>query len=230
MVRNQAHRSVMQRYIARGASGELKWNGTLFPTAASAQEADMSLRDYENFVFGACYCDREDPVTEWVRVHDEQERVIQWLNGRSDVKVVGPNVDLTLSVAGRTFINSDGKHNMPSGEVFTGPVEDSANGWVRFTYPAVHGGREVEGIELAFEDGKVVKAIAKKNEDYLLKMLDIDDGARYLGEFAIGTNFDIQKFTKNILFDEKIGGSFHMAVGTGTPIPAARTSRPSTGI
>ena len=124
---------------------------------------------------------------------------------------------LTLSVEGRTFINSDGKHNMPSGEVFTGPVEDSANGWVRFTYPAVHGGREVEGIELAFEDGKVVKATAKKNEDYLLQMLDIDDGARYLGEFAIGTNFGIQKFTKNILFDEKIGGSFHMAVGAGYP-------------
>ena len=177
----------------------------------------MSLRDYENFVYGACYCDREDPVAEWVRVHDEQERVVQWLKGRSQVKVVGPNVDLTLSVKGRTFINSDGKHNMPSGEVFTGPVEDSANGWVRFTYPAVHGGREVEGVELTFEGGKVVKATAKKNEDYLIRMLDIDEGSRYLGEFAIGTNFGIQKFTKNILFDEKIGGSFHMAVGAGYP-------------
>ena len=106
---------------------------------------------------------------------------------------------------------------MPSGEVFTGPVEDSANGWVRFTYPAIYGGREVEGVELTFEAGKVVKATARKNEAYLLQMLDSDEGSRYLGEFAIGTNFGIQKFTKNILFDEKIGGSFHMAVGAGYP-------------
>jgi len=106
---------------------------------------------------------------------------------------------------------------MPSGEVFTGPVEDSANGWVQFTYPAIRGGREVEGVSLEFEDGKVVKATAEKNEEYLLTQLDSDEGARYLGEFAIGTNYGIQKFTKSILFDEKIGGSFHMAVGAGYP-------------
>ena len=222
MVRNKANRGLMQTYIERGASGALKWNGSLFPTAASAQEADMSLRDYENFVYGACFCDREDPVAEWQRVHEEQARVIAWLKGREQVKVVGPSADLTLSVKDRVFINSDGHHNMPSGEVFTGPVEDSANGWVRFTYPAVHGGREVEGVELRFEGGKVVEATAKKNEDYLLRMLDLDEGARYLGEFAIGTNFGIQKFTKNILFDEKIGGSFHMAVGMGYPDTGSR--------
>ena len=182
----------------------------------------MSLRDYENFVYGACFCDREDPVAEWQRVHAEQERVVQWLKGREQVKVVGPNADLTLSVKGRTFINSDGHHNMPSGEVFTGPVEDSAEGWVRFTYPAVHGGREVEGVELRFEAGKVVEATATKNEDYLLRMLDLDEGSRYLGEFAVGTNFGIQKFTKNILFDEKIGGSIHMAVGMGYPDTGSR--------
>lgn len=216
-LRNQALRPLMQRYMERGATGELKWNGTLFPTPASAQEADMSTRDYEDFVYGACFCDREDPVAEWRRVHDEQERVVQWFKGREQVKVVGPNADLTLSVKDRVFINSDGHHNMPSGEVFTGPVEDSANGWVRFTYPAIYGGREVEGVELTFEAGKVVKATAKKNEAYLLHMLDTDAGSRYLGEFAIGTNFGIQKFTKNILFDEKIGGSFHMALGAGYP-------------
>ena len=221
-VRNQALRPLMQRYMERGASGELKWNGTLFPTPASAQEADMSTRDYEDFVYGACFCDREDPVAEWRRVHDEQERVVQWFKGRDQVRVTGPNADLTLSVKDRIFINSDGRHNMPSGEVFTGPVEDSASGWVRFTYPAVHGGREVEGVELHFEAGKVVKATAKKNEAYLLEMLDTDEGSRYLGEFAIGTNLGIQKFTKNILFDEKIGGSFHMALGMGYPDTGSR--------
>ncbi len=216
-VRNTAMRPLMRRYMERGASGELKWNGTLFPTPSSAQEADMSTRDYEDFVYGACFCDREDPVAEWQRVHDEQERVVEWFKGRDQVKVSGPNADLTLSVKDRIFINSDGHHNMPSGEVFTGPVEDSANGWVRFTYPAIYGGREVEGVELTFEAGKVVKATAKKNEAYLLQMLDTDEGSCYLGEFAIGTNFGIQKFTKNILFDEKIGGSFHMALGMGYP-------------
>ncbi|MGC9357023.1 MAG: aminopeptidase [Anaerolineae bacterium] len=215
--RQRAMQPLLRRYIERAAEGELKWVGTQFPTAAYAQEADMSLREYENFVYGACYCDREDPVAEWKRVHDEQARIVDWIEGRDRVEVKGPNADLTLSIAGRTFVNSDGHHNMPSGEVFTGPVEDSANGWVRFTYPAVTGGREVEGVELWFEEGRVVKATAKKNEAYLLQMLDSDEGARYLGEFAIGTNYGIQRFTKNILFDEKIGGSFHLAVGMGYP-------------
>ncbi len=216
-LRNKAMQPILRRYMERGGAGELKWNGTLFPTAAYAQEADMSLRDYEDFVYGACFCDREDPVAEWMRVHEEQQQAIRWLEGRKDVKITGPNADLTLSIEDRTFINSDGHHNMPSGEIYTGPVEDSANGWVHFTYPALTGGREVDGIELWFEDGKVVKAKARKNEPYLLRMLDTDEGSRYLGEFAIGTNFGIQRFTKNILFDEKIGGSFHLAVGAGYP-------------
>jgi len=114
-------------------------------------------------------------------------------------------------------VNSDGKHNMPSGEIFTGPVEDSVNGWVRFSYPAIRDGREVEGVELEFKDGKVVRASAEKNEDYLIRQLDTDAGARFLGEFAVGTNYQIQRFTKSILFDEKIGGTVHMAVGAGYP-------------
>jgi aminopeptidase len=222
VLRSQAMAPVNQRYMERGATGELKWNGTLFPTEAYAQEADLSLRAYEDFVYGACYCDHEDPVAEWQRVHDEQERVVQWLKGRRMVRITGPNADVTLSIEGRTFVNSDGHHNMPSGEVFTGPVEESIQGWVRFTYPAITGGREVEGIELWFEQGRVVKATAKKNEEYLLRMLDTDAGSRYLGEFAIGTNYGIQRFTKNILFDEKIGGSFHMAVGAGYPETGSR--------
>jgi aminopeptidase len=216
-LRSQAMMPVMRTYMQRGATGELKWCGTQYPTAAYAQEADMSLHDYQNFVYSACYCDQEDPVARWQEVHDVQQRLVDWLEGKRQVKVTGPNADLTLSIEGRTFINSDGHHNMPSGEIFTGPVEDSAEGWVRFTYPAVTSGREVTGIELWFEEGKVVKATAKKNEEFLHQMLDADEGARYLGEFAIGTNYGIQRFTKNILFDEKIGGSFHMAVGAGYP-------------
>jgi aminopeptidase len=131
--------------------------------------------------------------------------------------VKGPHVDLTLSIAGRTFINDDGHKNMPGGEIFTSPVEDSVNGWVRFSYPAIFHGREVEGIELRFEQGKVVAATAEKNEAFLISTLDTDEGARFLGEFAIGTNNGIQQFTKSLLFDEKIGGTIHMAVGRGFP-------------
>ncbi len=152
-----------------------------------------------------------------MRIHNEQQKVVDWLQGKNTVTVKSPNVDLTLSIEDRTFINSDGTNNMPSGEVFTGPVEDSVNGWVNYTYPAIHQGKEVEGIHLEFKDGKVVNATAEKNEEFMLAMLDTDEGSRYLGEFAIGTNYGIQKFTKSILYDEKIGGSFHMALGAGYP-------------
>ena len=146
-----------------------------------------------------------------------QQKLVDWLVGKEEIVVKGPNIDMQLSIAGRTFINSDGKRNMPSGEIFTGPVENSVNGWVRFSYPAIVAGREVSGVELRFEDGKVVEATAEKNEDFLLKTLDTDEGARYLGEFAIGTNNSIDRFTKSILYDEKIGGTIHMAVGRGYP-------------
>lgn len=213
----QAKQELMQIYMERAASGDLRWIVTQFPCSAYAQDADMSLRDYEDFVYGATYCDKDDPIAEWQRIHDEQQKVVDWLNGRKLVTVKSPNADISLSVEGRTFINSDGSNNMPSGEVFTGPVEDSVNGWVEYTYPAIEQGKEVDGIRLEFKDGKVVKATAKKNEEFLLAMLDSDEGARYLGEFAIGTNYGIQKFTKSILYDEKIGGSFHMALGAGYP-------------
>jgi aminopeptidase len=139
------------------------------------------------------------------------------MKGKSQVILRGPNVELTLSVKGRTFMNSFGTFNLPDGEIYTGPVEDSVDGWVKFTYPANYGGVSVEGAELTFSKGRVQKAKASKNQDYLLKTLEVDAGSRYLGEFAIGTNFDIQRFTGQILFDEKIGGSFHMALGAGYP-------------
>jgi aminopeptidase len=206
-----------ETHLRRSADGSLRWVGTQYPCPAYAQEADMSLRDYEDFVYSATFVDQENPLAEWQKVHVEQQRIIDWLKGKKIVTVKSPNADLVLSIEERTFINSDGKRNMPSGEVFTGPVEDSANGWVKFTYPAIRGGREVEGVRLEFQNGKVVKATAEKNETYLISQLDADAGARYLGEFAIGTNYGIQRFTKSILFDEKIGGSFHMAVGAGYP-------------
>jgi aminopeptidase len=216
-MRAKAHTELMQTFMRRSAAKEFKWCGTLFPTDAFAQDADMSLADFEDYVYGTTYADADDPVAEWQAIHDMQQKLVDWLKGKKRVEVKGPNIEMTLSIEDRTFINSDGTHNMPSGEIFTGPVEDSVNGWVKFTYPAVTHGREVEGIELRFEDGKVVSAKADKNEAFLLSQLDTDPGARYLGEWAIGTNKKIDRFIKNILFDEKIGGTIHMAVGAGYP-------------
>jgi len=216
-MRGVAHTELLKTYMRRVAENEMRWVGTQYPCPAFAQEADMSLSEYEDFVYGTTFADKEDPVAEWKRIHDEQQVIVEWLKGKKTVTVKSPNADITLSIDGRDFINSDGKKNMPSGEIYTSPIEDSANGWVNFTYPAIRAGREVEGVHLEFKDGKVVNASAKKNEPYLLTQLDSDEGARYLGEFAIGTNYGITKFTKSILFDEKIGGSFHMAVGAGFP-------------
>lgn len=213
----RARADLMRIYRQRGAKGELRWCGTLYPTAAHAQDAEMSLEEFEDYVYGATFADSDDPITEWRRIHEQQQRLVDWLKGKRQVVVRGPNVDLQLSIEGRTFINSDGTHNMPSGEIFTGPVEDSAEGWVRFTYPAVLDGREVSGVELRFEKGRVVEAKAEKNAGYLQQMLEVDAGARYLGEFAVGTNKRINRFIKNILYDEKIGGTIHMALGSGYP-------------
>jgi aminopeptidase len=216
-IQQGAYRELFETLSRRTASGEMRWVGTQYPCPAYAQDADMSLREFEDFVYAATFVDKDDPVAEWVKIHDEQQRLVDWLKGKKEVKVRSPHADLVLSIQDRSFINSAGKQNMPSGEIFTSPVEDSVNGWIEFTYPAITGGREVEGIRLEFGDGKVVSASAEKNEDYLLEMLDSDAGARYLGEFAIGTNYGITRFTKSILFDEKIGGTIHLALGMGFP-------------
>ncbi len=204
-------------YMRRAAEGELDWTLTLFPTDAYAQDADMDTEAYTDFVLAACKLDREDPVAAWMELRDEQQRLIDWLDGKKEIRLTSPDTDLTLSVEGRTWVNSDGRRNFPSGEIFTSPVEDSVNGKIRFSFPVVTAGRQIEDIRLRFENGKVVDATAAKNEEYLIQTLDTDPGARYLGEFAFGTNFDIQQFSKNILFDEKIGGTVHMAVGRGYP-------------
>jgi aminopeptidase len=209
--------SITEAQMRRGAEGKFKWVTTLYPTDAYAQDAGMSLKEYEDFVFKAAHAQEADPVAYWNGTSVEQQKAIDFLSDKSHVVLRGPNVDLTLSIKGRKFANSIGIYNMPDGEIFTGPIEDSVNGWVKFTYPAIYGGVAVEDAELTFSNGRVTTAKANKNEDYLLKMLESDAGSRYLGEFAIGTNRDITRFTGNILFDEKIGGSFHMALGAGYP-------------
>jgi aminopeptidase len=217
LISGAARSDLMKIYQNRSASKDLRWVITQFPTYAGAQEADMGLREFEDFVYRATFADKDDPVKEWKKVHDEQQHWVDWLKGKKQVEVRGKHAEISLSIEDRTFRNSDGDRNMPSGEIFTSPVEDSCNGWVEFTYPAVRMGREVKGVRLEFKDGKVVQASAEKGEDYLLTMLDMDEGARTLGEFAIGTNYGIDRFTKSILYDEKIGGSFHIAVGRGFP-------------
>lgn len=207
----------LETRMRRAAEGRMKWVGTLVPSEGLAQEAGMSFEDYENFVFGATFADREDPVAEWKKLGAMQQEKIDWLVGKKHIRLQGENIDLELSVDGRTFINACGERNMPDGEIFTGPVEDSVNGWVKFTFPSMLQGRMVEGIELRFVNGRVEEASSRTNQDLLYSQLDADAGSRYLGEFAIGTNFGIRDFTGQILFDEKIGGTVHMAVGAGYP-------------
>jgi aminopeptidase len=211
-----ARRPWVERFYDRVADKELKWVGTLYPTQASAMEAEMSLREYEDFVYGACLVHEPDPIAAWKRLSQEQQRLVDWLADKEEIHLIAPDTDLWLKVKGRRWENCDGRQNFPDGEVFTGPIEDSVNGHVRFSYPALYDGREVEDVRLWFEHGRVVKATAAKNEAFLLEMLDTDAGARVLGEFAFGTNQGIQRVTKNMLFDEKIGGTVHMAVGLGS--------------
>src|SRR5215204_4786490 len=190
-----------------------RWVVTLFPTEALAQEAYMSFSEYEEFAFEAMGLNEEDPVRYWSEKSAEQERLKERLEEAREIRIVGPETNLTLSVEGRTFVNSAGIRNMPCGEVFTGPIEDSANGTVYFGVPAAIAGREISGVRLRFEEGKVVEASAEKGEEYLLSLLEADTGARYLGELGIGTNYGIRRASANVLFDEKLGGTVHLAIG-----------------
>lgn len=223
IVRQQAaQRPILNRRMELSAEGKYNWCVTLFPTEAYAMEAEMSLAEFTEFVFSACLLNDPDPVASWRALGARQQRYVDFLNGKRRIEIRGPNVELSLSIEGRTFLNSQGKRNFPDGEIFTGPVEDSVNGWAHYTYPAIYNGREVGGVKLWFENGRVVKATASKGEDLLNKVLDTDAGARTLGEFAIGTNYGITRFSRNILFDEKIGGTMHTAVGSGYPDTGAK--------
>ncbi len=194
-----------------------RWVLTQFPTQAYAEDAGMPLEEYETFVARSMFLDREDPVAAWRELGQKQAGMVDFLSKVQEIRIEGPETDLTLSVAGRTWINSDGKRNMPSGEVFTGPIENSPRGRLKCGFPVCRGGRELVGIALEFEEGKVVAASAEEGEEYLLSMLDLDEGARRLGEIGIGLNFGIDRFTGSILYDEKIGGTVHLALGQSYP-------------
>ena len=204
-------------YRDRCATGELRWCGTQFPTQSNAQEAGMSLSEYEDFVYGAGHLDEPDPVAYWENIAKEQEHWVNYLNTKSEIVVKAKNADLRINVKGRKWINCCGESNFPDGEIFTSPVENGIDGWIAFTYPAILDGQLVENVELEIKEGKVVNATATSGLDYLNRMLALDEGSCRFGEFAIGTNYGITQFTKNILFDEKIGGTIHLALGFGFP-------------
>jgi aminopeptidase len=224
-LRNQARLPLMDRFLRRAAERSLRWVATQFPCQAVAQDADLSLADYEAFVHAAGFLDRPDPVAAWRSLSERQARLAEYLGGVREVRLVTPaGTDLRLGVAGRTWINCDGHENFPDGEVFTGPVEDATEGTVCFDFPAVHGGREVQGVRLVFRAGRVVDASAAKGEEFLIRMLDQDAGARILGEAALGCNYAVTRHTQNTLFDEKIGGTFHLALGAAYPESGGRNS------
>jgi aminopeptidase len=201
-----------------------RWCGTLWPTPALAQDAGMSDDDYAAFVERALFLDRPDPVAAWRELSDRQQTVVDRLNEAREIHIEAPGTDLRLRVDGRTWINSNGRRNMPSGEVFTGPLEDSANGTVRFTIPSSPRGVLVEDVTLTFEDGRVTTATAARGQDYLDAALATDPGARFLGEIGIGTNPGIDRPTGAILLDEKMAGTVHLALGRSYPETGGRNS------
>ena len=215
--RRQANKDVSRVLRRREQLKEFRWATTLYPTAAYAQDAEMSLREFEEFVFDVCFLNDEDSIERWKEVSVQQQRLVDWLVGRKRVHILGDGTDLKLSIEGRVFINSDGKRNFPSGEFFTGPVEDRAEGVITFDVPASFGGHAIEGIRLVFHGGKVVEASALHGQAFLEEMLDLDAGARYLGEFAFGNNARVERAVKNTLFDEKMGGTVHLALGASYP-------------
>jgi aminopeptidase len=210
-------RSARARGPIREAAMRRRWCSTYWPTPAAAQQARMGTADFEAFVTRATFLDRPDPIAAWRELSARQAALVERLGAAEELRIETEGTDLRLRVGGRTWINSDGRRNMPSGEVFTGPLEDSANGRIRFTIPSSPRGVEVSGIELEFRDGVVVDARAERGHDYLLAALDTDPGARRLGEIGIGTNAGIDRPVGAILFDEKIGGTVHLAVGRSYP-------------
>ncbi|MFX1355179.1 MAG: aminopeptidase [Promethearchaeota archaeon] len=207
---------MMKIFNEREAKGEVSWVGIPYPCHSLAQEAGMDLFSYSDFVERALFLDKENPIQEWETIEKKQESIVTYLNNVKKMQILGEDTDLTLSVEGRIWDNCSGQQNLPDGEVYTGPVEDSVNGHIRFTYPGIYLGQEIENIFLEFENGKVIKGTADKGQELLQEILKIRN-ANKLGEFAIGTNYGITKFTKNMLFDEKMGGTLHCALGLGFP-------------
>jgi aminopeptidase len=213
----QARKPVFDTFMRRQAAKELLWCVTMFPTEANAIDAAMSRDEYEDFFYGACLVDKPDPIAEWKALAERHQSIIDWLRGRRDVHIEGDGTDLHLAVDDRVWEPANGDANFPDGELFTAPVEDRTRGMVSFSYPAFANGKAVEGIQLEFKDGRVSRASARSNEDFLHRMLDTDAGARILGELGIGTNYGIKEFTGSTLLDEKMGGTVHLAVGAAYP-------------
>lgn len=204
-------------YSERCGNGTLRWCGTQFPTNADAQEASMNLYEYEDFVYGAGLLNYDDPVEEWKKISREQERWVKYLDAKKELHIISDGTDIKVNIENRKWINCDGKANFPDGEIFTSPVENGINGVINFSFPGIYAGKEIEGIVLKVEQGKVSEATAKKGEELLKELINTDEGASFFGEVAIGTNYGIKQFTKNMLFDEKIGGTIHMALGDSMP-------------
>lgn len=215
--RSRATRGLSELLLDRSAKGEASWVVADVPTHGLAQEAKMSFDEYTEFLIDACYLDLDNPVEKLLELDKEQKRLAEYLDKTSKIRFVGEKTDITFSTKGRKWISCSGLNNYPDGEVFTSPVEDSANGEIYFDFPAIYRGNEAHKILLKLKNGKVVEAIADKGEEFLNAMLNMDEGASFVGEIAIGTNERIQDVTGNILFDEKIGGSIHMAVGASYP-------------
>jgi aminopeptidase len=212
-----ARRDLFNQRLERIAKHELSWCGTLYPTQANAQDAEMSLPDFEDFVFNGCLLDKPDPIKEWQKLSNNQANFIKELSKRKVFRVKAIDTDLTINTEGRKWVNCNGHMNFPDGEIFTCPIEESVEGHIRYTFPAVYQGKEVEDVRLKFVKGKVIGAKATKGEEYLNSMLNTDPGARYVGEFSFGNNYGIQRFIKHTLFDEKIGGTIHIALGATLP-------------
>ncbi|MCF8009390.1 MAG: aminopeptidase [Halanaerobiales bacterium] len=215
--RSLANKEIMEIHMKRASEGDLNWTLCQFPTSADAQEAKMSLKDYEEFVFQACHLFEDDPVAYWEELGKELTRIADYLNDVKEIHYKSDDTDIKFNVEGRLWVPDKGKENYPGGEVFTGPVEDSAEGHIRFSYPGIFQGKEIEDIRLTFKKGKVVDASAEKGEELLKTLLDTDQGSKYLGEVAIGCNNGIDQFSRNMLFDEKIGGTVHLAIGRSYP-------------
>lgn len=215
--RSAATRELSNKMLKRSAEGKLNWVIADFPTNALAQEAKMSLDEYTEFLIKSCYLHEEDPIKKWEEIDKEQQRLADYLNKTTKLHIIGEDTDITFDTTGRKWLNCSGQCNFPDGEIYTSPVEDSANGTIYFDFPQIYRGNEAHKVRVRLENGKVVEARAEKGEEYFLNMINQDEGARFVGEIAIGTNYMVQDVTGNILFDEKIGGSIHMALGASYP-------------
>lgn len=215
--RSGATKHLSEKMLNRAAKGDLKWVIADFPTNALAQEANMSLDEYTEFLIKSCYLHIDNPIEKWQEIEEKQAKIAEFLNTKSKIRIIGEKTDITFNVSGRIWKSCSGECNFPDGEIYTSPVENSANGQIYFDFPQIYRGNEAQKVLLTLQNGKVIDAKAEKGEEFLNNMLDMDEGSRFVGEIAVGTNDMIKDVTGNILFDEKIGGSIHMAVGASYP-------------